>query len=159
MKRRPVVEVALTIVSLLLAVFGAITLGPLAKVAEIDSLVVQLVGGVRLPKVDPVTSAARLGVLDAILLVVGAVAALFYLAKRLHWLQNVALTVWLSAIVISVVLSIQGRHALASNPARGDFAGLVNLGMLVVHVIIPSIACVVTGIAVACLIFVKPRRS
>jgi hypothetical protein len=158
-KRRLVVEVALIVVSLLLVVFGTIAVGPLAKVAEIDSLVVQLVGGVPLPKADPITSAARLGFLDAIFLGIGAVASLFYLSKRMPWLRNVALTVWLSAIVISIVLTIQGRHTLVANPARGDFAGLVNLGMLVVHVIIPCITCIMTGIAVVCLIFVNPRHG
>jgi hypothetical protein len=162
-KRRPkrhiVAQTALVAFSLLLVLFGTVALGQLGKVAELNSLVVRLIGGASLPKADPVTSAARLGMLDATLVLLGSLVSLLYVSKRLSWVRNGALIVWLVAIGTSIFLAIQGSHTLVSNPARGDFAGLANLGTLIVHVIIPSKVALLTLIAFVCLIVLRPQSE
>lgn len=41
------------------------------------------------------------------------------------------------------------------NPARGDFAGLVNLGTLIVCVVIPGVVTLLTLLALFCLIVAR----
>lgn len=158
-KRKTVAEMGLVTLSLLLLLIGLIGLGQLEKVADVNSLVVRLLGGVPLPKAEPVTNAARLGAVDAIFIIYGAVASLVYLSKRLFWARSSALVVWLAAISTSIFLSIQGCTILAANPARGCFAGLANLLILIVHVILPSIVACMTLIAVVCLFVLRPNEQ
>jgi hypothetical protein len=156
-KRYTGVRVVLTALCLLLVVAGAVALGQLGKVAELNSLFVRLVGGVPPLKVDPFVGAARLGVLVAVLVLVGSIASLVYLSLRRRWVWNIAIAALIIATGISSLVAIQGYRELAVNPARGDFAGLANLGTAVVHVTIPIAVAVLNVISVLCLIVLRPR--
>lgn len=67
--------------SLLLLLIDALTVPRLVGVADLRSFVGLMVG-VPLPKAALPAMAARLGTVDAILMIIGALASLVYLAKR-----------------------------------------------------------------------------
>jgi hypothetical protein len=158
-KRQVAAETMLVAVCILLLLLAAVALSHLHQAADLNSLIVRLIGGAGLPKADAATHAARLGVLDATVVLIGSVASLIYLSKRPCWVWNGALAAWVIACGTSSFLAIQGSHTLLSHPARGDFAGLANMGTLVVHVMIPSIAGLMIVIAAVCLVLLRPASD
>jgi hypothetical protein len=154
-RRQRAVNVAVSTISLLLLIVGIASLGPLNRAAEINAFLTRLVGGIPQPQGNAVTSAARWGFLAALLVILGAVAALLFLYQRQPWTRYVAVVTSLLTVGICIVLALQGMNLLATNPARGDFVGLANLGTAVVYVMLPGAVAVLSAINVVCLLVLR----
>ncbi len=159
-RRRAMADKVLIVLSIVMLLAAAVALDRLERIAELDTLMITIIGGMPAPKLNsPATNFARLGMVAAAASALAAIASLWYRSAQSLWAWNVALIMWFVAIAASIAITVWGAFSLITEPARGDFAGLPNLAMLIIGVIIPAIVALATAAAVYCLIVLRPPRG
>ena len=150
-RRRAMADKVLIVLSIVMLLAAAVALDRLERIAELDTLMITIIGGMPAPKLNsPATNFARLGMVAAAASALAAIASLWYRSAQSLWAWNVALIMWFVAIAASIAITVWGAFSLITEPARGDFAGLPNLAMLIIGVIIPAIVSLATAAAVYC---------
>jgi hypothetical protein len=144
-KQRFIAEAVLVVLLLVLLLTGGIALRQLVSSS--------------LPKGEPVVNPVPLAMLDSALLIFGSVAGLLYVFARIAGAWTAAVVVFQLATAASSLLAVQGAAALVWTPARGEFAGLINVVILLVAVMLPMLVAVIAVAVVCCLIAVRPRRE
>jgi len=159
-KERAVAATTLAILCVLLLLAGVIAFQQLGEIAGFGSLLDHLIGGIPLPKPKSFSAfAARLGMLDAALVVLSALVSLGYLFMRPRWAWASAVVLWLVSIGLSGILALMcWIQFFIRNPPRGDFAGLAGAGLFIIGVLIPILVGLIASLALFCLIRVRPQR-